>query len=57
VAGRSRAIQGFFGPISQAIGLIGQPAKFGVQPLINSDYRSEIETHDLMAAEVMPHFV
>jgi hypothetical protein len=29
----------------------------GVQLLINSDYRNDIETHELMAAEVMPHFV
>jgi hypothetical protein len=27
-----------------------------VQLLINSDYRNDMETHELMAAEVMPHF-
>ena len=28
----------------------------GVQLLINSDYRNDMETHELFASEVMPHF-
>jgi hypothetical protein len=50
-------IRGFVGTVSQAIDLIGQYRDVGVQLLINSDYRNDMETHELMAAEVMPHFV
>jgi len=49
-------LRGFVGTVSQAIDLIGQYQHAGVQLLINSDYRNDIETHELMAAEVMPHF-
>jgi hypothetical protein len=28
----------------------------GLELLINSDYRNDVETHELMAAEIMPHF-
>jgi F420-dependent oxidoreductase-like protein len=48
-------LRGFAGTVSQAIDLIGQYRDAGVQLLINSDYRNDIETHELMAAEVMPH--
>jgi hypothetical protein len=57
MGGRSWAIKGFFGTISEAIDLIGQLDDVGVQLLIDSDYRNDIETHELMAAEVMPDFV
>jgi hypothetical protein len=50
-------LRGFVGIVSEAIDLIGQYQDSGVQLLINSDYRNDIETHELMAAEVMPHFV
>ena len=50
-------LRGFVGTVSEAIDLIGQYQDAGVQLLINSDYRNDIETHELMAAEVMPHFV
>ena len=36
--------------------LIGQYQDAGVQLLINSDYRNDMETHELLAADVMPHF-
>ena len=49
-------LRGFVGTVSQAIDLIGQYRDAGVQLLINSDYRNDVETHELMAAEVMPHF-
>jgi hypothetical protein len=49
-------LRGFVGTVSAAIDLIGQYQDAGVQLLINSDYRNDIETHELMAAEVMPHF-
>jgi alkanesulfonate monooxygenase SsuD/methylene tetrahydromethanopterin reductase-like flavin-dependent oxidoreductase (luciferase family) len=50
-------LRGFVGTVSQAIDLIDQYQEAGVQLLINSDYRNDIETHELMSAEVMPHFV
>jgi F420-dependent oxidoreductase-like protein len=46
----------FVGTISEAVDLIGRYQEAGVQLLINSDYRNDMETHELMAAEVMPHF-
>src|SRR5271169_6752090 len=49
-------LRGFVGTVSAAIDLIGQYQDAGVQLLINSDYRNDTETHELMAAEVMPHF-
>jgi F420-dependent oxidoreductase-like protein len=55
LAGRG-PLRGFVGTVSQAIDLIGQYQNAGVQLLINSDYRNDMETHELMAAEVVPHF-
>ena len=49
-------LRGFVGTVSQAIDLVGQYRDAGVQLLINSDYRNDMETHELMAAEVMQHF-
>jgi len=49
-------LRGFVGTITEAIDLIGQYRDAGVDLLINSDYRNDLETHELMAAEVMPHF-
>jgi F420-dependent oxidoreductase-like protein len=46
----------FIGTISEAVDLIGRYREAGVQLLINSDYRNDMETHELMASEVMPHF-
>jgi ketopantoate reductase len=37
--------------VSEAVDLIGQYENAGVQLLINSDYRNDMETHELMAAE------
>src|SRR5689334_18282876 len=53
---RRGPLRGFVGTVSQAIDLIGQYQDAGVQLLINSDYRNDMETHEVMAAEVMPHF-
>ena len=50
-------LRGFVGTVAQAIDLIAVYRDAGVQLLINSDYRNDIETHELMASEVMPHFV
>jgi F420-dependent oxidoreductase-like protein len=49
-------LRGFVGTVSEAIDLIGQYRDAGVQLLMNSDYRNDMESHELMAAEVMPHF-
>jgi F420-dependent oxidoreductase-like protein len=49
-------LRGFVGTVSAAIDLIGQYQDAGVQLLINSDYRNDIETHELFASDVMPHF-
>jgi alkanesulfonate monooxygenase SsuD/methylene tetrahydromethanopterin reductase-like flavin-dependent oxidoreductase (luciferase family) len=50
-------LRGFVGTVSQAIDPIGQYQEAGVQLLINSDYRNDAETNELLASEVMPHFV
>jgi hypothetical protein len=49
-------LRGFVGTVSEAIDLIGQYQEAGVQLLINSDYRNDMETHELFASEVMPRF-
>jgi F420-dependent oxidoreductase-like protein len=49
-------LRGFVGTVSEAVDLIGQYRDAGVQLLINSDYRNDQETHELFAAEVIPHF-
>ena len=49
-------LRGFVGIVSKAIDLIGQYQDAGVHLLINSDYRNDIETHELFASDVIPHF-
>jgi hypothetical protein len=49
-------LRGFLGTVSEAIDFVGQYEEAGVQMLINSDYRNDQETHELMASDVMPHF-
>jgi F420-dependent oxidoreductase-like protein len=49
-------LRGFVGAVSEAVDLIGQYREAGVDLLINSDYRNDMETHELMAADVMRHF-
>jgi F420-dependent oxidoreductase-like protein len=49
-------LRGLVGTVSQAIDLIGQYQDAGVQLFINSDYRNDMETHELMASDVMPRF-
>jgi F420-dependent oxidoreductase-like protein len=48
--------QDFVGTVSETVDLIGRYREAGVDLLINSDDRNDTETHELMAAEVMPHF-
>jgi alkanesulfonate monooxygenase SsuD/methylene tetrahydromethanopterin reductase-like flavin-dependent oxidoreductase (luciferase family) len=49
-------LRGFVGTVSEAVDLIGQYHDAGVQLLINSDYRNDAETNELLASDVMPHF-
>ena len=49
-------LRGFVGTVAESVDLIGQCRDVGVDLLINSDYRNDRETHELMASEVMPHF-
>jgi alkanesulfonate monooxygenase SsuD/methylene tetrahydromethanopterin reductase-like flavin-dependent oxidoreductase (luciferase family) len=47
---------GFVGTVAQVTELIGRYKDAGVQLLISSAYKNDAETHELLAAEVMPHF-
>ena len=49
-------LRGFVGTVSEAIDLIGQYQDAGVELLINSDYRNDVETRELFVSDVMPHF-
>jgi len=53
---RRGPLRGFVGTVSEAIDLIGQYRNAGVQLLINSDYRNDMETLELFASEILPHF-
>jgi len=49
-------LPGFAGTVSEAIDLIGQYQDAGVDRLIHSDRGSDVETRELFASDVMPHF-
>jgi alkanesulfonate monooxygenase SsuD/methylene tetrahydromethanopterin reductase-like flavin-dependent oxidoreductase (luciferase family) len=49
-------LRGFVGTVSEAINLVGQFRDAGVQLLINSDYRNDMESLELFVSEIMPHF-
>jgi len=49
-------LRGFVGTVSEAVDLIGQYQDAGVDLLINSDYRNDVETRELFASDVMPQF-
>jgi hypothetical protein len=53
--GVTSAFGGFAGTPSGAAELIGQYRDADVQLLISSAYRSDPETHELLASDVMPH--
>ena len=44
------------GTVSQVTDLVGQYQDAGVQLLISSAYKNDLETHELLAADVTPHF-
>ena len=47
---------GFAGTVAQVADLIGKYQDAGVQLLISSAYKNDVETQELLAADVMPHF-
>jgi F420-dependent oxidoreductase-like protein len=47
---------GFVGTASEAIDVIGQYQRAGVDLLITSDRTNDVESRELFASEVMPHF-
>jgi alkanesulfonate monooxygenase SsuD/methylene tetrahydromethanopterin reductase-like flavin-dependent oxidoreductase (luciferase family) len=47
---------GVAGTVSEITDLIGRYQDAGVQLLISSAYRNDLETHEFLAADVMPHF-
>jgi F420-dependent oxidoreductase-like protein len=47
---------GFAGTVSEAIDLIGQYREAGIDLLILSDGRNDVESRELFASDVMPHF-
>ena len=47
---------GLAGTVSEATDLIGRYQEAGVQLLISSAYRNDLETHELLANDVMPRF-
>jgi F420-dependent oxidoreductase-like protein len=50
-------LRGFIGTVSEAIDLIGQYRDAGIDLLIHSDPRDDLETRELFVSDVMPHFV
>jgi hypothetical protein len=49
-------LRGFVGTVSEAIDLTGQYQDAGIDLLINADRRNDVETRELFASDVMPHF-
>jgi alkanesulfonate monooxygenase SsuD/methylene tetrahydromethanopterin reductase-like flavin-dependent oxidoreductase (luciferase family) len=47
---------GVAGTVSEITDVVGRYQDVGVQLLISSAYRNDPETHELFAADVMPHF-
>jgi alkanesulfonate monooxygenase SsuD/methylene tetrahydromethanopterin reductase-like flavin-dependent oxidoreductase (luciferase family) len=47
---------GFAGTLAQVADLIGRYQDAGVQLLISSAYKNDLETHELIASDVMPQF-
>jgi F420-dependent oxidoreductase-like protein len=49
-------LRGLVGTPAQAVDLVGRYRDIGVDVFINSDYRNDLETHELFVSDVMPHF-
>jgi F420-dependent oxidoreductase-like protein len=52
----SESFRGFAGTVAEAIDLVGQYQDAGVQLLISSAYKNDVETHELLASDIMPRF-
>jgi aryl-alcohol dehydrogenase-like predicted oxidoreductase len=50
------ASYGFAGTAPEATDLVGASRDAGAQLVISSVYRNDRETHELLPADVMPHF-
>src|ERR1700704_2842291 len=48
--------RGFVGTASEAIDLVGQHQDAGIELLISADRRNDVESRELFASDVMPHF-
>jgi F420-dependent oxidoreductase-like protein len=48
--------RGFAGTVSDVIDLVGMYRDAGVQLLISSAFKNDMETHELLASDVIPHF-
>ena len=55
--GAAGYFRGFAGTVRQATDLVGQYAEAGAQLLISSAFKNDVETLELLATEIMPHFV
>ncbi|MFL5258028.1 MAG: LLM class F420-dependent oxidoreductase [Rhodopila sp.] len=51
------AFRGVAVTVPQAIDLVGRYHDAGVQLLISSAYRNDVETHELLATDIMPRFM
>jgi F420-dependent oxidoreductase-like protein len=54
--GAAGPFRGFAGTVAGATDLAGQYRDAGVQLLISSAFKNDMETHELLASDVMPHF-
>ena len=50
------SVPGFVGTVSEAIDLIGLYQDAGIELVIHSDRWNDVETRELFASDVMPHF-
>ena len=56
LAAASGPLRGFVGTASQAIDLVGQHQDAGIELLISADRWNDVESRELFASDVMPHF-
>ena len=54
--GASEPFRGFAGTVSSAADLVAKYRDAGVQLLISSAFKNDLETHELLASDIMPHF-
>ena len=54
--GAAEPFRGFAGTVSRVIDLAGQYRDAGARLLISRAFKNDTETHELLAADVIPHF-